>query len=106
MERLTLLEPTMAAPATIEAPQLDTGSESQAGHGWIVTVFDNDKNTYDEVIAILMVATGCSFEEACIEAWEIDHLGRSVVFHGLEKECRRTGEIIGKIGIKIEVSQE
>lgn len=96
----------MAAPGTIEAPRIDDNLGTAKDHGWIVTVYNNDHNTFEEVIAILMIATGCKCEEAEMEAWEIDRLGRSVVHHGVESDCRRAAEIIGKIGIKVEVSQE
>jgi hypothetical protein len=93
-------------PAIIERPeveQLDTGS---GGETWIVTVFNNEVNTWQEVITILMVATGCSFEEAHIETWEIDQLGKSVVHHGEEGECVDVASVIAEIGIRVEVSSE
>ena len=96
----------MAAPGIIEAPDIRHYEDEAAAPGWIVTVYNNDYNTYEEVIAILIVATGCNMEEAEIEAWEIDHLGRSVVHHGQEKHCRHAAEIIGKIGNRVEVSEE
>ena len=106
MARLMLEPLAMAAPGVIERPILERDDLPAAGHGWIVIVYDNDTNTYDEVIEILMVATKCALQEAEIEAWEIDHLGKSVVHHGIEEECRTAGEIISKIGIKVEVSRE
>jgi len=96
----------MAGPATIEAPELTEHISEQAEKDWIVTVFNNDHNTYEEVIAVLMLATGCTFEEAYMEAWEVDHLGRSVVHYGGEKDCRQAADIIAKIGIRVEVSRE
>ena len=100
------LQPKSAGPATIDAPELDLIGSEVAEHGWIVTVYNNDYNTYEEVISILILATGCNFEEAHMEAWEVDHLGRSVVHHGREDACRVAGEIICKIGIRVEVSKE
>jgi ATP-dependent Clp protease adaptor protein ClpS len=73
--------------------------------GWIVTVFNNDYNTYEQVMTILMAATGCTAEEAYIEAWEIDNLGKSVVHHAGEEECRTAAKVIATIGIKVEVTQ-
>lgn len=96
----------MSSPGIIERPELFTSDSSTKGDGWIVTVYNNDTNTYEEVITILTIATLCSEEEALIEAWEIDHLGKSVVHHGGESECRRACEIISTIGISVEVSQE
>ena len=69
----------------------------------IVIVFNNDHNTYDEVIGILLRATGCTLVEAEIETWEIDHLGKSVVHHGSAEECERAAAIIRSIGIQVEV---
>ena len=37
---------------------------------YIVIVFDNEYNTWEEVIGILQKATGCSLEEAEMETWE------------------------------------
>jgi ATP-dependent Clp protease adaptor protein ClpS len=73
---------------------------------WIVRVHNNDKNTYDEVISILMQATGCDAQEAYLEAWEIDHLGSCVVHYGAQQECRDAAGIIATIGIRVEVAQE
>ncbi|MCE9557400.1 MAG: ATP-dependent Clp protease adaptor ClpS [Armatimonadetes bacterium] len=69
-----------------------------------MTVYNNDTNTYEEVIAILMIATGCDFEEAHMEAWEIDHLGASTVHIEGKPECEVVAAIIGQIGIRVEVS--
>lgn len=94
-----------SAPGTVVNPVVDDGSTDSAGP-WVVIVYDNDYNTYNEVIAILMKATGCSAQEAYIEAWEIDHLGKSVVHHGEREECDRAANIIAEIGIRVEVSRE
>ena len=76
--------------------------EQQSSKGdWVVRVFNNDSNTYDEVIEILMAATGCDAQEAYMEAWEIDHLGSSVVHFGAQKECKDAAGIIATIGIRV-----
>ena len=90
---------------TAEVTEATDGATNFDG-GWIVTVFDNDRNTFDEVVDVLMRATACSLEEAEIETWEVDQLGKSVVHHGGESECRRSAGIISEIGIRVEVSQE
>ena len=81
----------------------DPVSDSIGDH--IVIVFDNDFNTWDEVITILQKATGCSLEEAENETWEVHNLGRSVVHHGDRDECHRAATIIRTIGIKVTVEQ-
>ncbi|HLK15203.1 MAG TPA: ATP-dependent Clp protease adaptor ClpS [Fimbriimonadaceae bacterium] len=94
----------MAHPTILPVIEPDAGSK---GHGgWTVTVFNNDVNTYDEVMVILVAATGCTFEEAAIETWEIDHLGKSVVHFGQATECESVAAIISTIGIRVEVREE
>jgi ATP-dependent Clp protease adapter protein ClpS len=96
----------MAGPGTIERPEIEERLGETHDHGYIVTVYDNDFNTFDEVMAILMIATGCTFDEAQTETWEVHHLGRSVVHHGEEEICSTVAEIIAEIGIRVEVTKE
>ena len=96
------LGPQMSMPGIMDRP-IDTPSE-KTDSGWIVTVFNNDVNTYDEVMMILMAATGCSAQEAYIETWEIDHLGQAVVHQSTKDECKMAATIISEIGIEVEVS--
>ncbi|CAN5578529.1 hypothetical protein BH11ARM1_BH11ARM1_01810 [soil metagenome] len=88
----------------LEPVEID--STGSGGRGWIVTVYNNEKNTYDEVITILMVATECTFDEAYMETWEVDKLGRSVVHLGGEEECNEVASVIAEIGIRVEVSED
>jgi len=90
----------------IELPERQIEELDTRGEGWIVTVFDNDKNTYDQVMVVLMLATGCTSEEAYIEAWEIDHYGKCVVHKACESECRKAAGVIATIGIKVEASPD
>lgn len=93
----------MAAPGTLE--RTDDG-QTRGGHGWIVTVYDNDKNTMEQVIEVLMDATGCDLDEAEMETWEVHFLGRSTVHHGGREECGRAAEVIRRIGIRVTVTEE
>lgn len=89
---------TTTLPEILERPAVG----SSRG-GWKVVVYDNDTNTYDEVIAILIEATGCDLDEAYLEAWEIDHLGRSDVHFSRQEVCEAAATVIGRIGIRVEV---
>lgn len=104
MERVNPL--AMAGSGVQDKPQVESTDRNSRGEGWLVTVFNNETNTYDEVILILMVATQCSMDEAAMETWEIDRLGSSVVHLGDELECRTVAEIIATIGIKVEVTPD
>lgn len=91
--------------STVEAPE-ELSTQGGRGEGWRVTVYDNDSNTYEQVITILMIATGCDLDEAYMEAWEVDHLGRSHVHFAGHDDCTRVAEIIATIGIRVEVEKE
>jgi len=96
-------------PAVIERPQIvedDQQSSITGRGGWIVTVYNNDFNTVFEVIRILMIATKCTEREAREETWEIHHLGKSVVHQSCEAECRKIGDTISTIGIKVEITSD
>lgn len=95
-----------AAPGTLIKSLPELLEEGPGSGRWIVTVFNNDTNTYEEVMMILMKATGCDIDEAWEETWEIDNLGSSVVHHGGEEECNEAAEIIRTIGIHVEVTEE
>jgi ATP-dependent Clp protease adaptor protein ClpS len=93
----------MASPTIAPFRELETNDTGFGG--WIVTAFDNDHNTPAEVMMILMAATGCSSDEAAIETWEIDHLGKSVVHQGCETECLGVAGVITSIGLETKVSE-
>ena len=90
---------------TIQRPNLHDADSNQT-ESWMVIVYNNEINTYDEVVIILMVATHCSVEEAEIETWEIDHLGKSNVHFADKEECEQVAKIIRQIGIQVEVKSE
>lgn len=93
-------EKLMSAPVT--SPVLEPGGAVAAEPDWIVIVYDNETNTYEEVMVILMLATGCGEEEAYVEAWEVDHYGKCVVHRAAGDECRTVAEVVATIGIRAE----
>ncbi|MBX3114815.1 MAG: ATP-dependent Clp protease adaptor ClpS [Fimbriimonadaceae bacterium] len=118
MERLTNLGAlTVSHTAVVEPPiwensspvaepELISSQSDKTGGGWLVTVFNNETNTYLEVVAILMIATGCDAEEAYIETWEIDHYGQCSVHRASQSECEKAAEIIATIGIHVEAEPD
>jgi ATP-dependent Clp protease adapter protein ClpS len=92
-----------ADTVTERRPDLSDETTNNLTGDYIVIVFNNDYNTYEQVTDILMKATGCSRDEAEMETWEVDHLGRSIVHHGDRAECERAAAIIQTIGIKVAV---
>ena len=92
-----------AAPNVLDRP--DVG-DTRGGQGWVVTVYDNDRNTMDQVVDVLIRATGCPQDEAEMETWEVHYLGRSTVHQGGQEECERAAGIIRTIGIRVTVTEE
>jgi ATP-dependent Clp protease adapter protein ClpS len=72
----------------------------------MVVIYDNDNNTVDEVIEILMRATGCGSQEAMIETWEAHNLGKAPVHFAERTECEIVAGMIGSIGVQTEVRRE
>ena len=60
----------------------------------------------DEVVRILIEATGCDFEEAFMETWEAHHFGQAPVHFAGEAVCHGVATIISTIGVKTEVTKE
>ncbi|HTE19851.1 MAG TPA: ATP-dependent Clp protease adaptor ClpS [Armatimonadota bacterium] len=89
---------------TVVDPRPDLLEEGVGNAGdWFVIVFNNEVNTFDQVIGILQKATGCSLEEAEMETWEVHNLGQSRVHYASRPECDRVAAIISTIGIKVAV---
>ena len=73
----------------------------------MVTIFDNETTSMDEVVEVLMIATGCTIEEAAIEMWEAHTFGKAPVhFHRDPVECHRVAGIIETVGVQTTVTLE
>jgi len=83
-----------------------TSTTNQESKEWKVIVFNDEDHSFQEVIDILKLATGCSDEEAYVETWEIDAYGQCAVHYASEDECEAAAKIIGRIGLKVEVSKD
>lgn len=92
--------------STHSVPLLEPDVSVKLEREYLVVVYNNEFNTYDEVMFILQLATQCDEEEAEIETWEIDHLGKSVVHCSSESECTTVANIIRTIGIRVEVIKD
>lgn len=87
-------------------PDLQETPLEQDGENWIVTVYNNETNTWEEVMTILIIATGCDAEEAHIETWEVDHYGKCVVHRASQEECEQAAKVISTIGIGVEATPD
>lgn len=89
----TLIQPELASP------------EIGAGR-YMVLIYNNETNSMDEVMLILMTATGCDATEAFEEMWEAHHFGKAPVHFSSEAECTRVAELIETIGVRTEIRPE
>jgi hypothetical protein len=89
---------------TLLDPEL-LGADVGVGR-WMVVIYNNDTNSMDEVVEILMFATGCNSEEAQIETWEAHTYGKAPVHFATKIECDDVAAIIAAIRIKTEVARE
>lgn len=69
-----------------------------------VRIIDNDRNTYQEVIEISMMALGVSQEHGFAIAWEVDHRGSCVVAHAPLETAEAIAGVIRIIGIEVQVN--
>lgn len=72
----------------------------------MVLIYNNETNSMDEVVEILMVATGCDEEEAMIEMWEAHTFGKAPVHFSSRVVCDEIAKTISSVGIKTEVCPE
>jgi ATP-dependent Clp protease adaptor protein ClpS len=100
---MTTTAPVREAPATHSTPTFRVE--------WLppyrVIVHNNDHNTFDEVIAVLMMAVpGMSLEGAIGYTYEIHLTGAAVVFKGDVEEAEDCARVIRSIGIKVTVEPD
>jgi hypothetical protein len=89
---------------TVLEPEINDASVSLGR--WMVVIYNNDTNSLDEVIEILIRATGCDIEEASIETWEAHTFGKAPVHFSSKGECQEAAKVIESVGIRTEVAPE
>lgn len=72
----------------------------------MVVMYNNDTNTMDQVVEILMRATGCGIDEAQIETWEAHTFGKAPVHFSSQNECEIVASMIASIGVKTQIRRE
>ncbi|HEY9724514.1 MAG TPA: ATP-dependent Clp protease adaptor ClpS [Oscillatoriaceae cyanobacterium] len=97
----------------IEAPIRETPTVREPSFKveWLpphrVVVHNNDTNSFDEVIAVLLRAVpGCTLELAVGYTYEIHFTGAAVVFRGDVEEAGLCAAKIRAIGIRVTVEPD
>lgn len=91
----------METPLEIEEIKVDSGTE--IGLPAKVILFNDDFHTFDEVIAQLIKATGCSYAKAEALTWEVHTKGKAVVYSGELTECLRVSAILEEIALHTQI---
>lgn len=73
---------------------------------WMVVIYNNSYNTMDEVVEVLMKATGCSLDKAYMNAWEAHTFGQAPAHFADRDECEIVAAMISLIGVRTEVRPE
>ncbi|MER3414364.1 MAG: hypothetical protein C4340_07210 [Armatimonadota bacterium] len=73
---------------------------------YMTVVLGEPDVTLDKLSRMICFATGCSAEEAYIEAWEAEHLGRAEVYFSNQENCCAVASILSSIGVQTEVRPE
>jgi len=89
---------------TVQLPDL---ADSSTGTGrWMVVIYNNDYNSREDVVEILMKATGCPLDEAYMEMWEAETYGKAPVHFAVRTVCREVSNALATIGLVSEVLPE
>lgn len=89
--------------SSITLPNPVDSNEDCQSDEYCIIVYNNDVNTFQEVIAILCLALQIDRQRAEMHAWDVHLLGSARVHYGSETDCQSRAEIISKIGIRTEV---
>lgn len=77
--------------------------EEQITTPWKVVLYDDDIHTFEEVIAQLMKATGCSLAKAETLTWQVHNEGKAIVYEGEFEECLKVDSVLKEIQLVTEI---
>lgn len=88
-----------------QTPGIDILSEEETTIGTAskVILYNDDWHTFDEVIAQLIKAIHCSFDEARNYVFEVHVKGKSIVFSGTMNQCLKVTSILEEIALNTQI---
>jgi ATP-dependent Clp protease adapter protein ClpS len=90
---------------TTPGTDVDEGTDTAVAPPWMTILHNCDCHTFEQVVAQLQKAIGCSEAEGWDIAWQVHNTGKAVVRIGPEGECVRVGNILAAIGLIVTVVQ-
>ncbi len=90
---------------TEQLPEVEiiTDEESDISLVSRVILYNDDWHTFDEVIAQLIKAVNCTFEQARGFAFEVHVKGKSIVFNGPLNQCLKVSSVLEEIALNTQV---
>lgn len=79
--------------------------DGTADSGWKTILFNCECHTFDQVERVLIKATRCSLAQARAWSNEVHVKGSAVVYRGPRERCEAVADVIGAIGLQVNVSQ-
>jgi len=90
-------------PDKQQQEEVITDSDSDVGLISKVILYNDDWHTFDEVIAQLIIATQCTFEQARGFAFEVHVKGKAIVYNGSMNECLKVSSVLEEIGLHTQI---
>jgi ATP-dependent Clp protease adaptor protein ClpS len=84
-------------------PEEDIGTG--LGEPWTVILFNDDYHAFDEVIAQVQKATGCSAGEAFQITYAAHTNGQAVAYVGDKLQCEQVAKVLREIDLHVELEE-
>lgn len=68
-----------------------------------VVLYNDDFHTFDEVIAQLIKAINCTYEQARALTFEVHVKGKAIVFSGSMPDCLRVSSVLEEIALHTQI---
>ncbi len=72
---------------------------------WMVILFNDDSHAFDQVVAQVQKATGCSPGEAFQITYTAHTNGRAVAYIGGKAQCERVARVLREIDLHVELEE-
>ncbi len=82
-------------------PELD--EEIDVGLSARVILFNDEEHTFEEVIAQIIRATGCTAEHAEALTFEVHSRGKAMVYDGTMNACLKVSAILEEISLHTQI---
>ncbi len=86
-----------------EQAEKDVEGVTTLDHPVRVILFNDEVHTFDEVIAQLIKATGCTTAKAEATAWEVHTKGKAVCFEGELSICLQVSAVLEEISLHTQI---